>query len=169
MRFYMKGMEVLEKSHKRYEECEEHIAFDDSLITNITKTLQCRPPYWDLVGQSYPVCTTKEKLSIAARMFTKMFCASSGLLGPCSEIRSVDFDYQETDDDKWQEEGLIALRVYYVSKQYKEIRQIRAYGLMSLFGNVGGFVGLLLGYALVHVTDSVRNVLKYLEKRVFQI
>lgn len=167
MRFYMKGMEVLEKRHKSYEECEEHIAFDDAMMINITKTLKCRPPYWDLVGESYPVCTTKEKLSIAARMFTKMFCANSGILGPCSEVRKVDLDYQETDDDSWLEEGQISLRLYFVTKQYKEIRQIRAYGMMSLFGNVGGFVGLLLGYALVHVSDSVHKALRSLEKRAF--
>ena len=32
---------------------------------------------------------------------------------------------------------------------FKEIKQNRAYNLENLIGNVGGYVGLLLGYALL--------------------
>ena len=36
----------------------------------------------------------------------------------------------------------------YPSQEYKEIEQVRAYDVQSLVGNVGGYIGLFLGYAL---------------------
>ena len=89
------------------------------------------------------------------------------MTSPCSEITKLDLSYEETDFDQLQD-NKIELRKYFMSKEYKEIRKVRAYGLMSLFGNVGGFVGLLLGYALVHLPGSIHAILKYLGLKIFR-
>ena len=165
MRFYFKGMEVLAKRHKRYEECEENNmkSYDDSVVEYILNTLQCRPPYMDGTEKNYPVCTDKEKLMKARTMFTKILLGISDLLGPCTEVRKVDLNYEETDNEDI-DPGQATIKLYFVSKGYKEIRQIRAYGIMALFGNVGGFVGLLLGYALVHFPGFMHSTFSYFKK-----
>ena len=84
---------------------------------------------------------------------------------PCSEIRQLDISYEETDSDEPADDQ-ISLKFYFVAKGFKEIRQVAAYGLMSLFGNVGGFVGLLLGYALIHLPGSIHATLKYLHREI---
>ena len=69
MLFYMSGMEVLEKRHKRYEECENDIDFDAVMARHIMKTLGCRPPYMDSMGENFTVCTSKTKLYEAGKLF----------------------------------------------------------------------------------------------------
>ena len=167
MRFDMKGMEVLEKRHKKYDECENDMDFDVIMARNIMNTLGCRPPYMDSMGENFTECTSKEKLYVAGKLFYKVFYGNLNLTGPCSEITKLDLSYEETDFDQLQDNE-IELRMYFISKAYKEIRQVRAYGLTSLFGNVGGFVGLLLGYALVHLPGSIHATFKYLGLQIFR-
>ena len=50
------------------------------------------------------------------------------------------------------------LKVYYRPHTYREIGQIRAYNAMALLGNVGGFIGLLLGYAFVQIPMLVHTL-----------
>ena len=166
MRLDMKGMEVLEKRHKKYEECEGDIDFDNVISRHILNTLGCRPPYMDSIGMNFPVCTCKTRLFEAGKLFYKVFYGKSDLKGPCSEISKLDLSYEETDFDQLHDKQ-IELRLYFLSKEYKEIRQVRAYGLMLLFGNVGGFVGLSLGYALVHLPGSIHATVKYLGLQIF--
>ena len=161
MLFYMNGIEVIEKRHKKYEECENDIDFDVVMARYIINTLGCRPPYMDSMGENFTVCTSKEKLFEAGKLFYKVFYGNLNLTGPCSEITKLDLSYDETDFDQLKDDQ-IELRMYFMSKAYKEIQQVRAYGLTSLFGNIGGFVGLLLGYALVHLPGSIHATFKYL-------
>ena len=51
-------------------------------------------------------------------------------------------------------------------KRYLEIKQIRAYSFSSLVGNVGGYMGLFLGYAILNfpslllkLFNSTKNVI----------
>ena len=41
---------------------------------------------------------------------------------------------------------------------YKEVKMIRAFDLSALVGNVGGFVGLFLGYALLMIPTSMKTI-----------
>ena len=168
MRFYMKGMEVVEKRHKRYEECVDDTDFDDAMARHMMNTLRCRPPYMNSNWGNFNVCTEQKKLYEAGGLFFKGFYGNSNLTEPCSEIRQLDISYEETDSDEPADDQ-ISLKFYFVAKGYKEIRQVAAYGLMSLFGNVGGFVGLLLGYAMVHLPGSIHATLKYLRREIVAV
>ena len=42
------------------------------------------------------------------------------------------------------------LGMQFVMKGYLEIKQEQAYTFTSLVGNVGGYMGLFLGYAILH-------------------
>ena len=37
---------------------------------------------------------------------------------------------------------------FWKSTDFKEIKQIRAYSVQSLFGNAGGYIGLLVGISI---------------------
>ena len=45
-----------------------------------------------------------------------------------------------------------------------EIEQTRAMGGLSLFGNVGGYVGIFLGVALMQMPD----LLEYVYRKIFK-
>ena len=52
--------------------------------------------------------------------------------------------------------------LYYRMDTFKEIKQMRSYTGMMLLGNVGGFFGILLGYAVVQVPDFLNLIRKML-------
>ena len=39
--------------------------------------------------------------------------------------------------------------------QFKEIRQIRSYDVESLYGDIGGYMGLLLGYSILNLPTMI--------------
>ena len=73
-------------------------------------------------------------------------------------------DYEETEERKSNGPDQTRIVLYFESDSFKEIRQIRAYPMMSLFGNVGGFVGLILGYALVQCPTFVQFTFGYMKR-----
>ena len=156
-------MEVLEKRHKHYDECEEDAQYDEWLVQHIVELIECRPPYWNVVG-NFSVCVTPDKLGEAMNLFGNIFYGVKQWNTPCTEIRKVYLDYEETEERKSNGPDQTRIVLYFESDSFKEIRQIRAYPMMSLFGNVGGFVGLILGYALVQCPTFVQFTFGYMKR-----
>ena len=165
MRFYMKEMEVLRKRHKDTAECSDVVEYDDWLIDNITKTVNCFPPYWKNAG-NVSICTNTYDLLRARKVFHDVFYVGSEYHPPCKEIRKLDIEYEDPDDVHDVPENHTQITVYFRNNFYKQIIQVRAYTLMSLVGNVGGFVGLLLGYALVQLPGLISIIHTYFNEKL---
>ena len=65
-------MEVLEKRHKHYDECEEGGKYDEWLVKHIVEIIECIPPYWNAIG-NFSVCVTPAKLEEARKLFGNIF------------------------------------------------------------------------------------------------
>jgi hypothetical protein len=46
----------------------------------------------------------------------------------------------------------------YVDSKYREIRGVKSFSLISLFGNIGGYVGIFIGYALFNLPDLFTKI-----------
>ena len=107
-------------------------------------------------------CKTKETLRKASIQFTNIFYGVEKLNPPCRQVLKIDSSYREQTAGEGLDKGLsndeVLLKVYYRSHTYREIGQIRAYNAMALFGNVGGFIGMLLGYAFVQIPMLVHTL-----------
>ena len=167
MRFYIKGMEILRRRHKDKAECSDVVEYDDWLIENITKTVNCFPPYWESTG-NFSICTNADDLSRARKIFYDVFYVGSEYNPPCKEIRKLDIEYEDPDDANDVPENHTQITVYFRNNFYKQIIQVRAYTLMSLVGNVGGFVGLLLGYALVQIPGLISIIHTYFDEKLHE-
>ena len=80
---------------------------------------------------------------------------------PCTEIQKLEMDYEETDEKMHKDKTRIA--VYFRDTTYKEIRQTRAYTAITLFGNIGGFIGVFLGYAIIQIPGFLESILSYIK------
>ena len=49
--------------------------------------------------------------------------------------------------------------------QFKEIRQIRSYDAESLYGDIGGYMGLLLGYSILNLPTMIISCYGFIKKR----
>ena len=51
-------------------------------------------------------------------------------------------------------------------KKYLEIKQIKAYTFTNLVGNVGGYIGLFLGYAILNTPKLGRKLFNVAKKTI---
>ena len=49
-------------------------------------------------------------------------------------------------------------------KRYLEVKQVRAYTFSNLVGNVGGYMGLFLGYAILNFSSLVFDAFDKIKK-----
>ena len=103
VRIFVKGMEVLRKRHKSYEECQEDMNYDDWLVKHIVKEVKCKPPYWNVADeQQARICETKEELLKATKMFMDVFGGIKEFIKeptPCTETKKLDLEFEEQEDD----------------------------------------------------------------------
>ena len=59
-----------------------------------------------------------------------------------------------------------AIDVRLLMKKYLEIKQIKAYTFTNLVGNVGGYIGLFLGYAILNTPKLGRKLFNVAKKTI---
>ena len=57
-------------------------------------------------------------------------------------------------------EGYSIFRVAYMQPTFQETRQVKAYDFNDLVGNVGGYVGMFLGYAILNLSNGLFVILQ---------
>ena len=60
--------------------------------------------------------------------------------------------------------GVKKAEIHFKSSHYKEIKQIKDFCLESWVGNVGGYMGLFLGYAICQFPDLISYFLLMLRR-----
>ena len=53
----------------------------------------------------------------------------------------------------------------YKQGRFLETRQVKAYTMNSLVGNIGGYIGMFLGYALLNVPETFMEFFQKLKSR----
>ena len=96
--------------------------------------------------------------------FRNVFYGVEPFTPPCKQVLKIDSNYVEQPDTILNKHE-VELAVNYRSPTHKEIKQIRAYTVMTLFGNVGGFIGILLGYALIQIPMLLRTLFESWNER----
>ena len=79
---------------------------------------------------------------------------------PCQAIEKITYQYEEveikeSEDDQLDHDDAPWFRIVllFYAQTYKEISQVKAFDMEMLVGNVGGYLGLFLGYALLQIPD----------------
>ena len=60
-------------------------------------------------------------------------------------------------------ESYFKFRVAHRQTQFKEIKQIRAYDPESLYGDIGGYMGLLLGYSILNLPSMIAFCYRFIK------
>ena len=65
---------------------------------------------------------------------------------------------------RWKNESYFEITQAYYQTQFRETIQTRAYNLEALVGNIGGYAGLFLGYALSQFPTSLASLVYYFKQ-----
>ena len=180
MDFSIKSMEVLHRRDKTSESCQEYNNYDNVFKEKLVEKIGCYPPYWSYDGE-IPRCRTSDKL----KKFTKAILkAITGILDisefiaqPCIDLRKLMFDYEEFEVSSEEmkqvlpkmntshENRLMIITLSFLDPYLKVIKQTRAFGIESLIGNIGGYMGLLLGVSIIQLPRFCSHLYKLILNR----
>ena len=131
---------------------------DDTILLTLIQNAGCKPPHSHL-NVDYPICSNKtgmaqtniEKLDGSDFTFLQSFDP------PCNQVQTISHTPQGvriTNDTSSP-----SLFVIYNSGSYREVRHIRAFDIQSLVGNIGGYIGLFLGFAFWQAPEAAKRVI----------
>ena len=126
----------------------------------------CKPPHWN-VSSDYPICNSKRQMkNVLIRETVDQIASTSFLtkfLEPCDGILSATFNTvserrQLTFGGVTTSDGVNSAEVGFIFKNdhYKEIKYTRKFDIESLIGNVGGYIGLFLGFSIWQLPDGIQ-------------
>ena len=166
MSFTLKNIEVMQSRNTWKQVCLKGLPNIDKIVgkSYFAKLPTCQPPY-SYTPSNRKRCNNKEDVKKwhEATMFYHL--SNNNLIDPpCRSLEKLEFDYNEYDYPE-VEENYITISFYFVETKYRETLSIRAFDWHSLFGNIGGYVGMFLGYALLSVPDAILNLVTIMKNK----
>jgi hypothetical protein len=137
-------VEILRRRNKPKEPCMAHWKnWDELTFRRQTENIGCTARYHE-VRQNFPVCSTAEEM-LKWRNMMDIIKKEQYFL-PCQGMPRIDFEFTETTKTSlFNVTDLFTLTIGY-PEQAKLITQSRAVDFNTLIGNIGGYIGLFLGY-----------------------
>ena len=158
MSFNVRGLEVVRFRNKRSQVCEEGFPdYDDETMKDIFKSVGCRPPFAKSM-QNIARCKNSKQMKEISRRQIKLWEDDNLLHLPCRGIERLNTDFTELDEEETND-PYFTISLNAKDNTYKEIRMKRAYDIWILVGNVGGFIGLFLGYSLMMFPELLRIII----------
>ena len=160
MRYAIDGVEVVKRRNKKSRPCYDWSNFDASIIENQIKSVGCRASYQPTIAD-VPVCSSKDGTKNASQDRVKL---EYGIEPPCKSMETIYYTYSEEDfspenKEDFSERDMVTIYIAPYNKKFKEILQTRAIDIQALIGNIGGYIGLFLGYSILQIPDFVLFIL----------
>mgnify|MGYP001264530150 CR=1 FL=1 len=148
--------------------------YDKKKQEEMMSEVGCRPWFWNH-STIDRICQTQAEFTHLMKRNTEIWSrlnqTAENDIPPCREIQKLqvdhtvktakksfeaerykikDIEFEDIGNDTWFE---ITLRIQ--TDTFKEIKQKRAYTPQSLVGNIGGYLGLFIGFTLLDLFDSM--------------
>ena len=133
---------------------------DEFILRSIIESVGCKPSHWILDGD-YPICNnmTAMKRANILKWDLPDLAFLKSLPIPCEQVQAIAVTPQLT-----KSPDLPVLVLAFKSANYKEIHHVRAFDFESLVGNMGGYVGLLLGFAFWQAPEAIQFLVKKMKE-----
>lgn len=169
MIFTVKNVEVLKRRNKFVKPCNKDWKNDDDILMDkIMQSIGCKPPHWKL-NTHLKHCSTKQQIKLFR---WPTYQDLQKFSPPCNVIEKLQYDYEELDNwrlgdlaDRDNGRSWFGITVLFPEPSYKEIKQAQAYDIESFVGNVGGYVGLFLGYSLMCIPSWIAKMFRTVRQR----
>ena len=146
----VRGMEVVRYRNKRAQKCNDGFPnYDESILKDIMDSVGCRPPYATSFN-NLSLCTNQNQIKKIHYSLFEHWQGDNLNHLPCSGMEKLTYDVTESDEKETQP-PYFTISFNLKDLTYKEIRMKRSYDFQVLIGNIGGFIGMFLGYALLMV------------------
>ena len=156
MKFNIRNVDMLKQRNKRNDGCYEDFSNHDQLILDkIMAEANCRPFYTQTTLQ-LPVCNLvqlRKHFDMTPNDVITQFDP------PCQSMTKVQFDFEDVYDSDFgiqrNNESKISIGVDIMDQLFNQVEQTSAYNLGNLVGDIGGYLGLFLGYAILNIPATL--------------
>ena len=179
------SVDVLEKRPDAFPSCNPNIRNEDNVwITNSVNVLGCVPPFLKrfLMNASLSVgnevalqCSQEQYANFSKNLHPRIHyeTLAKQYVAPCTQMTSIvtSKDTLIVEKDKGSGYGIdfgrnkdrkkVTVRIEYSAVGFREIRNYKAFGLLSLWSQIGGFIGIFLGYSLLQVPELITDIIKW--------
>ena len=161
------------KINQKNNPCNEELAYDFQACVqrSITKQVGCRPP-WDMsnsVGSDdIPICNKLEKIKEIGKKYRhfaycdlEVILEETKCLKPCfyNEYKlAMEPEIHDYDNDQYESGKFVQL--FFPEKKTTIKKEVEFYSLISLVSDIGGALGLFLGFSFVMVWDEAEVIFK---------
>ena len=139
------------------EPCSENIEnYDQYFQQKIAEHLGCVPIYFKYAmtnESNIEECESKNKLMEAQYIIDNFDKFLNGIAKPCDEMLVLTIDSVDNNPDLKPND--IAIKFIYSDKVYEEIEYTKGIKFEGWLSNVGGFVGIFLGYSMMQFPDVI--------------
>ena len=165
---WIDNLEVIRRRNTLKTHCyEDSKNWDGYVFSQILVDTKCKPPHW--MEKNHPVCQNEyliRKHNIDTDSFSNPEFVNQ-FIEPCDEVQSVSCYIEEFYKPQNTEPTLSTYIMFFFKYgKYKDIVHIRSFDVESLIGNMGGYVGLFLGFAIWQAPDAMEHIFM-ITKRVF--
>ena len=85
---------------------------------------------------------------------------------PCQTIENLSYEYTEKSGYDARNQSRFMVLVHYPNLKYRQIAHVQEYDVESLFGNIGGYIGLFLGYSIINFPRFVISSFDIIRKKL---
>ena len=181
---YITNVKAIERRTKSDAPCNDDQDDDDGKwIENAIKTLKCVPIFWGsrmFNGKDDSVlspCTNHYQYSEALKYTQDTSIIAKQYDPPCKTLDSTyHFDVTNAKSeginldtaDLMIEKELIYYRIRYKMRDFEEITNQRSFTGWDLFGQVGGIVGLMLGFSFSQLPELITTIWKAFNPKIWE-
>ena len=165
------SMDILRKRYDADEKCNRSLENDDiKWLRSFAEKLQCYPPFFGYIADTldvqnkYRKCGKEELYKIAHNFSTdnNFDEIANFYLPPCTQMSSV-----VTTTEKQKRRSIsdrsVAVSFEYPT-EYRETVNQQEYSAYDLWSQIGGIMGIIVGYSLMQIPESVEKALVWLQE-----
>ena len=160
-------MKINQKTHP----CIEDISYDFTLCVRnwVTSTIGCRQPWDTRISSGYPVCSEIDDIYKGLRLKDEInlseledIVKKTGCAQPCS-YKEYKLALEPEKIGLGSSNETVVLLAFNDNHVITE-KEVESYGIVSLVSDVGGSLGLFLGFSFFMVWDVIEVAFKALQK-----
>ena len=168
--FRISQIKMLRKRPGSNTPCEPDILNEDEYLQKqIIKELGCIPIYWKNLSSEEnrsKVCGDPKKLKIAYKNITDVKNIMAWNVQPCNEMLLHTSDNLNVEPEIPSRDGAIIF--YYTDKMYEQIQYKRTLEFENWLSNVGGYVGMFLGYSMMQLPELMLWMFDFFYERKYK-
>ena len=129
--------------------------YDKYLMSVVINGTNCIPPYWKELVPDIPgftMCTSPEQLQMVYKNITEWEDVMKHHDHPCTDMYNI-VGWNWVDIEGTKESEGIQIKFYYQEQYYQELEYLPDFDLETFISNIGGFVGIFLGYSMMQFPE----------------